>query len=308
MPSGPARFRMPDFLQRRHPGFGLFNIICRVSADGRQADLWVQVHHAGTDGLPVQELLSRLEQEWGVCSPIHFPTPEEFAALSVPELCSPPGAARDIYHLHDFVDFAPLLALRKQVNERLAGQIGAEVTLGGLLLWALMHDPTLLGGTCLATVEVPASMDEERSVNFVGIRPGDFIRPADRMAGFVRFAQEFNARVVETRERRSNLYLATSATASMPVGLHAWLMHWNLGRPGFHTPTLGLSLVRDAKVVVSPMGDIGFADGFIAIGNLSLPTAGAQAVGCVSIKGTRDRVEVLRSAMRQAIVRCREYV
>jgi hypothetical protein len=308
LPAGPERFRCPSFRLRRHPGFGLFNIVCRFSAEERLADLWVQVHHAGADGVPVQEMLTRLEGEWGVRRPVLYSTPEEFAPLAVPEPCSPAGAPRTIYHLQDFMDLAPLVAVRKEVNERLAGQIGSEATLGGLLLWALGHQPDLAGGVCLTTVEVPASEGEKRSVNFVGIRPREFIDPADRSGGFVRYAQDFARLVAETRERRSDLYHATAATAAFPVSLHSWLIRWNLGQHGADTPTLGVSLVRDAKVVVTPTADVGFVDGFVALGNMNLPTADGRGVGCISIKGTRDRVEVVAAALRRAVQSCREYV
>src|SRR5450755_3949160 len=59
-----ARFAAPDFRFRRGLGFGVLDFVARIYESS--VDLWLNVHHAGADGAPIQEMLSRLERAWGV--------------------------------------------------------------------------------------------------------------------------------------------------------------------------------------------------------------------------------------------------
>ncbi|NJL19261.1 MAG: hypothetical protein HC901_02975, partial [Bdellovibrionaceae bacterium] len=63
-PHDPKRFECPDLLRRKHPGLGILNICCRVTADLREADLWVQASHIPIDGVPLQEILDDLKSQW----------------------------------------------------------------------------------------------------------------------------------------------------------------------------------------------------------------------------------------------------
>jgi hypothetical protein len=67
--------------------------------------------------------------------------------------------------------------------------------------------------------------------------------------------------------------------------------------------TMGLTILKDAKVFGAPLGDAGHAHGFIAIGRMALPTSNGQRVGCVTIKGPRHRIERYPELIREAISR-----
>ena len=45
----------------------------RLGADRRTVDVWMSAHHVGLDGVPLQELLTGLEQSWGIAQPTVFP-------------------------------------------------------------------------------------------------------------------------------------------------------------------------------------------------------------------------------------------
>ncbi|MBV9645797.1 MAG: hypothetical protein JO334_19740, partial [Verrucomicrobia bacterium] len=66
------RFDPPDFRNRRIVGAGFLNVVCR-KAPNDAIDIWIQVHHTGADGLPMQEFLTRLEIAWGTEGETLFP-------------------------------------------------------------------------------------------------------------------------------------------------------------------------------------------------------------------------------------------
>ncbi len=111
---GPARFIRPDdwtgskcFTHTHDP---LFNFICRVSSEG-EVDVWLRVNHIGTDGVPAQELMSRLEASWGIAKEVVFPTPDEFMPFHLTRRCN---GRDELAEVQAFIDFAPLLAWRKE--------------------------------------------------------------------------------------------------------------------------------------------------------------------------------------------------
>jgi len=56
---GPARFLSPDF-GPNESSEALLNFVVRLHP-ARGADVWMRVNHVGADGVPMQEVLSRLE-------------------------------------------------------------------------------------------------------------------------------------------------------------------------------------------------------------------------------------------------------
>ncbi|MCK5843270.1 MAG: hypothetical protein KAG97_01100, partial [Victivallales bacterium] len=72
------RLASPDFNKIKHPGEGLLNIFCRFSPDIQEVDLWFQYHHVPVDGMPMQEMLEKLKEQWGAAGPVVYP------ALSFP--------------------------------------------------------------------------------------------------------------------------------------------------------------------------------------------------------------------------------
>jgi hypothetical protein len=274
MPPGPARFAPPDFAAARHGGRGVLNIVVRRVAD--EVDVWAQVHHAALDGVPLQELLGRLRERWGTAAAVTFPTPEAFEAsgAGLPRPCHRDGE-RPVDLEFGYVDFAPLLRRRKEVNARIGG---GGITVGGLLVWELSREAAFDGLRFATTVETPALDGMPRGVNFASARPADF------SGDLAAFAPSFAKLVEDTRARRGPGNQATDALGLLPSGLLARVLAENTDQTNHTFGTIGLSIIKDAEAFVAPIADHGFADGFIAVGGMNWPTADGRRVASVSVK------------------------
>ena len=257
-------------------------------------------------------MLIRLEHAWGLVEPRPtFPTPEAFAPhAGVPRLASASGAERGVWQAHDFIDFTPLLSLRQNLLQRPDVRAGGGITLATLLVWCLAHQPEFAGRKFASMVDVPAAADgrRPRGVNLLTIKPGDFFDEPSRAAAMVAYAHEAAHLLDETRARRSAPSVATDTLALLPPGLQIRSIRNHIGLANETYGTIGLSVLKDAKVFVAPISDIGFDDGFIAVGSMLLPAAEGRFVGAVTIKGTKREAEAYPAAIRRAVARCWECV
>ncbi len=293
---GPARFIRPDAWTGENgptppaPSADvLLNIIARVDPDG-SADLWFRVNHVGADGVPVQEMISRIESAWGISRDVAFPTPDEFAPHTTPRLC--PGR-EGLIETQAFIDFAPLIAWRKSQNARLP----QPMTFSAAMMWCLAEHPAFAQIYMGTTVDVPAIDGLARGVGVVVTHPAAYSRDA---AGLSRYVQDFNRELDLSRTRQSSGFKTLDAAACVSPAFAAPLLRHALqGNKAFGT--LGLTILKDAKVFGAPIGDFGHPDGFIAIGNTFLSTSSSQKVGCIHIKGPADRTANYPALIQQAI-------
>lgn len=255
------------------PAEALIHFVGRVAPSGG-ADLWARVNHVGADGVPIQEMLSRLEAAWGTV-PVAFPAPADFQACSIVQSIA---GRPDHGILQAFVDFSPLLSWRKRENERLA----EPMTFSAAVLWRLAQHPALAGRYMGTTVEVAPTNGLNRGVGVVVIRPSEYLGLPD---GLIRYVQDFNVQVDRTRQRASASCKTLDAAALAPTRLAAALLRYGLDQGTTAFGSLGLTVLKDAKVFGTPIGDTGHADGFIAIGSAALPTPDGRRVGCVTVKG-----------------------
>jgi hypothetical protein len=297
---GPGRFVRPDNWRgddRRQNGNGgsgeaLLNFVCRVDRDGH-ADVWVRIDHLGADGVPIQEVMTRLETAWGMARDVLYPTPQEFAPHSFPRPCS---GRRDLVELQAFVDFAPLLAWRNRENARLP----ESMTVAAALLWRLASHPAFAGLHMGTTVELHADGGRRRGVGVIVVRPEAYF---DRPDGVARYVRDFNRSMNLTRRRASAGCRILDAAALIPARPATALLRHGLEQGTSAFGSLGLTMLKDAKVFGAPIADVGHVDGFIAVGRLTLPTRDGGSVGCVTIKGPAERIVeypgLLRHIMRQ---------
>ena len=142
----------------------LLNIICRIDHGGK-ADLWVRINHIGIDGVPAQEVISRLETAWGGSADVTYPSPEAFALHRGPRPC----LGRDeLVEMQAFIDFGPLLAWRTNENAR----SGEPMTISAAILWCLARHEAFSDICMGTTVEVPA-VDGLGRVSILVVRPAD---------------------------------------------------------------------------------------------------------------------------------------
>ncbi len=298
-PDGPARFVPPgnwageDHLQRSEASTDLLlNVVGRIGRGGG-GDVWLCINHVGIDGVAVQEMLSRLEAAWGIAEDVVYPTPDSF----VPHAELRPCAGREgLAQVQAFMDFGPLLEWRKTENARLP----EAMTLSAAILWCLARQPAFAGICMGTTVDVPPIDGLGRGVGVVVVRPADYRQRKD---GLVQYVQDFNRQLELTRRRASESCSTLDAAALIPPGLAARLLRHALqGDRAFGS--MGLTLIRDAKVFGAPMGDFGHPDGFLAIGNVAIPAGDGRKVGCITIKGPAAKISGYPTLVQEAIREC----
>lgn len=302
-PSDPAaRFRPPIFSARRTLGFGFLSVVMRVAPDRQTVDVWMSAHHVGLDGVPLQDLLTGLEQAWGVSRPPVFPAPDLDQPFMGPRLCSCPGE-REVDEMLMFVDLSPVLALRAQLNSRHAAQVGGPVTFGAVVAWLLNGEPALAGVRIASTVDVAASGGYDRDVDVVPLRPADYGSSGDPGSGFVGFAKEFNRLIALSRARTSPLRQGMQTAGLLPAWAHACVVQSNPAALDDTFGSLCVTIIRDAKVFVAPMTDLGLGKGFFAIGHAGLPTADGRQVTAISIKGDAGTIGEYPAILRRLVER-----
>jgi hypothetical protein len=289
------RFAPPDFRTRRSLPMGFMNMAIRRIGPS-EIDCWLQLHHVGADGAPMQELLGRLERAWTPPKPVLFPAPTAEKAL--PRLVSMQGE-RDVWLGHDFISFQPLLALRAELNRRHGAALGGPIPIAALLLWHLAREPEFAGVRFALAVNVPARRGEQRAVDTISIRPANYLG-----AGFLDYCRDFRELVLASRERRSWTWAAMQSIAILPARLAYWLTRIcpALGRVIFGT--VGISMLQDANVFVGSRTDVGFDGGFVAIGNLAMPARSGGRVGCLTVKGTLEQARGYPAVLRRALAAC----
>lgn len=301
--SSPAhRFRPPEFHRRRPLGFGFLSVVMRIAPTGRTVDVWMNAHHVGLDGVPLQELIAGLERAWGQGEPAVFPAPDRDEPFMDARVCSMAGE-RDVDEMLAFVDFSPVLALREALNARYATEVGAPITFGTLLAWLLSLETEFADVRIASTVDVSASDGYERDVDVVPLRPADFATGRDTWDGFVAFAREFNRLMSLSRNRTSPLRRGMQTAGLLPARIHSQAVYSDPSGLDQTFGSLCITIIRDAKVFVAPMTDLGLGHGFFAIGNTNLPASDGRRVTAVSIKGEAGSIAGHYAVLRRIIDR-----
>jgi len=296
-----ARFWPPHFVSRRTLGFGYLSCVARASADPRVVDLWVSAHHVGLDGVPLQDLLGRLERLWGA-EAVTFPAVPTGLAFTGPHVCHAPGE-REVDHLIGFVDLSPVVALRRRLTEQYSGAIGGDVTFGTLIAWLLGQEPEFSGVRIASTVDVQSSGGYQRDVDVVPLRPADYATGTGPWGGFIEFAREFNRLIAASRTRTSPLRIGMQTAGLLPPWAHATVVRSNPASLDDTFGSLCVTIVREARVFVAPMTDLGLGHGFIAIGSAALPAEDGKRVASVSIKGDAGRIAHYPAMLRRVVER-----
>jgi hypothetical protein len=298
----PARrFCPPAFAARRPLGFGYLSWIARLDPAGPTVDLWVSAHHVGLDGVPLQDLLGRLEQAWGT-DPVEFPAASNGETFAGPHACNAPGE-RPVDQLITFVDFTPVLELRRLLNARWGPDLGGEVTFGALLAWLVGQEPEFAGVRIASTVDIAASGGYERDVDVVPLRPADYTCGTGPWDGFLEFSREFNRLIAASRARASPLRVGMRTAGLLPAWAHSVVVRSNPAALDDTFGSLCITIIREGRVFIAPMTDLGLGHGFIAIGSADLPSASGGRVACVSVKGESGRVTNYPAILQRVIAR-----
>ncbi len=301
--SEAGRFQAPSFVKRKHPGFGILNMVCRFTGSFEAADLWVQFSHIPLDGVPAQEILNDLKRQWGTRGEIFFPGPGDEKG-NAPETCSSARGKGEVCQAYQFLDFQPFLKLRNELNKRFGRRAGQVISSAALLLWKLAQYKEFEDIKFSVPVDLRAAPGQPRTLGFIFIRPSTYFDRHRPDRGFFAFQQEFNRQLFSTRKRRSESYWLLNAYAVAAPVIYAGVAKF-LARPfQSFSGTLGVSIIKKADFFVAPASDV-HTDGFLSFGNFSLPTANGGKVCVVSLKGPREKVhkymEVLYDVMHRAV-------
>ncbi len=290
------RLHTPDLKVYRHPGWGMMCITARFPADFSEVDLWFQFHHVVADGVPMQNILTDLKKNWGVRAPLIFPSMT--FPVSRPETIY---CGDKVFRARLYVDFRQILAVRKWLNQHHVGSMSGPASLAGLIMWGLAQHDFFRKQKMLLPVDA-GEVDGDRELGLLFIRPGTFRDDKQPLNSFLRFQKELNRRLYGTRIGRGESHEFMTLTSM----LHPFFTQ--IARYVAHAPinevvgTMGISIIRDADVFVSPLTDFQ-VKGFMSIGSVSIPTANGRLAGSVCICGTRSQIRCYIEAIRGMVTR-----
>ncbi|MFC1576342.1 alpha/beta fold hydrolase [Candidatus Omnitrophota bacterium] len=305
-----GRFKYPNFIKRKHPGFGIFNICCRLTADSREADFWFQISHILIDGVPMQEILNTFKAEWTTCGDSIFPSvaydKKEGREIAL-ELCSTENSGRARYDGSQLIDFRPFLKTREELSARYARELTTPITVISMLGWGLAHHDVFAGRKFLFPVDLPAVGSHERTLGFVAIRPSSYFKGRAPRDGFLAYQMEFNNRLYKTQARISEIYKLFEAMALLPSPIY-WLTK-KFMKSGLSAliGSVVITSIKEADFFVAPFSDI-ILDGFIAFGNISMRTKDDAMVGLVSAKSTKENTVRYINAVEDVVTDFGKYV
>ena len=294
------RLATPKTRYRRHPGFGLLNIFCRFTNNLAEADLWFQYHHVPVDGMPMQEMLQELKKEWGSCGKIKYPA------------LSNPAAEIELYDFGHNICRARMylcldnfLKLRKQINEKYYSQMGGPATVASMFIWTLAQHKDLQNRKFVFPVDTSLLVDypQDRSISLVIIRPKKFIDEKKPRKGFLQYQREFNRHLFATRLGKSESYELLELYALIHPLFYYFARTIMPKAMGEVIGTAGITVLKDAEMIISPMIDVHF-NGFIAIGNMKMPTEDGKTACAISFCGSKERVLQYAEAMQNLCKYC----
>jgi len=304
MPESAGRCLPPDFRWRRTLGCCGLNVVARFSSDYCSVDVWLQIHHVASDGAPIQEMLLRVEKAWGIKSPPIFPKPRS-STQPVIRSVQPSPRDRPLFEVVDFLDFTPLLAWRERINARYRESMGGDAPVVCAVLWKLAQQPEFKGKKFSTAVDVPPGENLPRAVDLVGIRPADYTQSDE---GFAEFARDYRLLLKKARLRSTPGWRMMQQIALLPPWLSVRALKLNAAQGRKIFGTIGVSMLKDARVFCAPMEDSGWYEGFVAIGNLALPAADGVKVAAVTARGGADTVRQYPGAICRAIASCNEII
>lgn len=287
-----SRFHLPDLRHARHPGWGMLCIAARLSEDLEEVDLWWQFSHVTADGAPMQEIMNELKKEWGTTGELIYPP--QHHTISVPDIVY---CGDKIFRARTFVDFTSLMTLRKKLNEKWSGYMGGNATLAGIFLWGISAHPFLRDKKFLVPVDMGVR-GGERELGLLVIRPGKYRKNCpDELSGFLKFHKEFSKKMNAIREGHGE----SDEFLQLCTMLHPFFYHVaKILAPSSLSEilgTVGFSMIRDAEMFVSPFTDFQ-VNGFLTLGDVSIPTLNGEKAGCLCICGDKKRVRLHLEALR----------
>ncbi|MEG1979253.1 MAG: hypothetical protein RR060_00940, partial [Victivallaceae bacterium] len=210
-----------------------------------------------------------------------------------------------LFRARVYANFTNFLKVRSAVNKRWRNQMNGPATIAGMVLWGLSRHQFFRERKMLFPVDTSPRVDNtvERELGLIFIRPGKFDDPNSSVNSFIQFQREFNIRLEQTRHGECESYEFLELCAmNHPIVYH-------LARLLFPDAlseivgTVGLSIIKNAEMFICPLTDFQ-VNGFIAMGDLTIPTADGNSAGAVSVCGSRKQVRYYIEAIHAM---CEDY-
>ena len=287
------RFATPKMGRRRHPGFGLLNIVCRFTSDYLESDLWFQYHHVPVDGMPMLEMLCDLKKGWGEVGPVRYPASTSDAAK--PEIFY---FGNKLFRARVYVDFEKVLTLRKYLNNKYCTEMGGNASVSSMIIWGLAQQKYFDGRKFTIPVETELATDEpgDRNISFIIIRPGKYFNKSNPIKGFLKYQKVYNERLTLTKQGKSETYELLELYAVLHPLICLGIKRLLPKAVGELLGTAGLTILKDSEMLMCPLSDLQ-SNGFAAIGNLKMPTEDGKTAGAVTICSSKEEVrEYIKAA------------
>ena len=299
-----SRMATPDMRRRSHPGFGLLNIVCRFTSDYSESDLWFQYHHVSVDGMPMQEMLQDLKKEWGAAGPVKYPA-----------LSSSAAKPESLYHGHNlfrariYISFERFLKFRKHLNEKYYVEMGGPATVSSMIIWGLAQQGYFRERKFVSPVDTSLITDPStgRNISFVIIRPKKFFNEEVPLDGFLKYQREFNQHLFATSIGKSESHELLELYALMHPLFYQFTSKVMPETLGELVGTAGLTILKNAEMFISPISDL-HINGFVAIGNMAMPTEDGKTAGAVSICGSREQIHEYIKAIERLTENYHEFL
>ena len=287
------RFATPNLKVYHHPGWGLLNMIVRFAPNFASADLWVQYHHVPVDGMPMQEILGELKNQWGAAQELRYPSLTSHDAR--PEVTY---SGNRLFRGRVFADFSKIIAVRKQINDKFSEAMSGPATLASMLMWGLCQHDLFHNAKILFPVDIAAGLKfaNERELGLLFIRPAKFFNKKDPLQGFLEYEREFNKLLSRTRSGKSESYEMMELYSMVHPFFYCFAKNFMPRATSEYLGTVGISVMRDAEMFLAPFSDIQ-SRGFMSVGNLAIPTTDGELAGAVSICGRRREIKAYFEAI-----------
>lgn len=298
------RLATPDLKKIKHPGAGLLNVICRFSPDLYEVDLWFQYHHVPVDGMPMQEMLEKLKEQWGSAGPVVFPPIKN--PDSAPEIMY---AGDKVFRGRVFCDFSKIMKLRKELNKEFYNQMMGPAPLPALLMWGISQHKDFSGYKFTMPVDTALldSKKDERNISLIFIRPKDFKDDSKDYSGLVDFIREFNYQIYLTRIGKSESYEFIELAGMLHPLIMSMIKKIFPNTFSSVIGNAGLTIIKNAEVFITPLTELQ-RSGFIAIGNCRMPTSDGGFSGVISICGDKKLVRAYVNTLNEITENFDEYV
>ena len=241
----------------------------------------------------MQELLEELKKSWGSTEELIYPNLSNHD--SSPEIYYSGGK---IFRARMFVDFSKFLQFRNYLNQTYLKEMNGPATAASMIIWGVAKHEMFKKAKVLFPVDIADGVQfaDERELSLLLIRPAKYFNSKNELEGFLQYQREFNKRLFATRHGSSDSYEMLDLYSLVHPIFYYLARDFFKESVSDYLGNMGLSMMKNAEMFISPLSDLQ-KNGFIALGNMNVPTADGGRAGAVSICGSRREIKAYIDAI-----------